>query len=316
GLRPFFALTLPLMLAVGYSFVDQIIFSILGARLDKLSVAALNYAYRLMQVPVGALGIASATAVIGTLAGLAANGEVVAFRRQVREALTRVAAMVLPVAALMIVLAPAVVRVLLQRGEFTADDTGRVAGILRWFALGMYAWTANYVVSRAMYALKDTITPAILSTLTTVVVVPLSFVLMRPMGAAGLALATSLGISAQSLAIFLALRKRLRGLYVPAIARSLRRLTLAAVGMGAVCGALRWVLYQIPPRVGVLAPAAGHVAGALLELALVSGVGLCLFVRLSRALGDQEAAYLWETAVGGVRRRLARVLKRRRRVPA
>jgi hypothetical protein len=66
------------------------------------------------------------------------------------------------VTVLMIVQAPAFVRILLQRGHFNAADTERVASVLRWYALGMYAWSANYIVARGLYSLQDTLTPAIL----------------------------------------------------------------------------------------------------------------------------------------------------------
>ena len=189
---PLRALTLPLMIAVSYSFVDQIIAAVLGVHLPEGSIGALN-AYRLMLVPVGMFGITAATAAIGTLAGLAATRDHAGFRRQIREALGRVGVMVIPVTVLMIVLAEPAVRLVYQRGEFDAAATARVAAVLRWYALGMYAWSANYVLSRGLYSLQDTLTPALLGTITTAVMFPLSWVLMRPMGAEGLALAPRSG---------------------------------------------------------------------------------------------------------------------------
>ena len=185
GIRRYLFLTLPLMVAVSYSFVDQIIASVLGARLPDGSIAALNNAYRLMLVPVGIIGMAAATAAVGTLAGLAAENDVRGFRQQIREAMGRVGVMVFPIIAVMIVLAPALVRILYQHGQFDADDTARVASLLRWYALGIYAWSVNYVLARGMYSLQDTITPAVLGTLTTLLIIPLSILLMRPMGAEG-----------------------------------------------------------------------------------------------------------------------------------
>jgi putative peptidoglycan lipid II flippase len=82
GLRRFVVLTLPLMIAVSYSFVDQIIAAVLGVHLPEGSIAALNNAYRLMLVPVGMFGITAATAAIGTLAGLAATRDHVRGFRQ------------------------------------------------------------------------------------------------------------------------------------------------------------------------------------------------------------------------------------------
>jgi putative peptidoglycan lipid II flippase len=278
GLRRFVVLTLPLMIAVSYSFVDQIIAAVLGVHLPEGSIGALNNAYRLMLVPVGMFGITAATAAIGTLAGLAATRDHAGFRRQIREALGRVGVMVIPVTVLMIVLAEPAVRLVYQRGEFDAAATARVAAVLRWYALGMYAWSANYVLSRGLYSLQDTLTPALLGTITTAVMFPLSWVLMRPMGAEGLALATTIGITLQSVAIFIALRKRLQGLALPAILRSLRRMLLAALAMAAAAWGVQRGLHALPATsVALLAPASG------------SAVGLAGAVAVALALGSVPA---------------------------
>ena len=319
GIRRYILLTLPLMVAVSYSFVDQIIASILGARLPDGSIAALNNAYRLMLVPVGIIGMAAATAAVGTLAGLAAENDVQGFRQQIREAMGRVGVMVFPIIAVMIVLAPALVRILYQHGQFDADDTARVASLLRWYALGIYAWSVNYVLARGMYSLQDTITPAVLGTLTTLLIIPLSILLMRPMGAEGLALATTLGISLQSLAIFLALRKKLRGLHAPAIGRSLKRMMVSAGLTALVCWGVQQLLHAIPTlpatgdtaqaalaRLSLLAPASGSIAGALLEVGIVAGIGIPLFAVIAVRLGEEEAAHLW----GKIFSKATRLLRR------
>lgn len=300
SVRRYLMLTWPLMIGVSYSFVDQLIATALGSHLAEGAISALRQAYRLIQVPVGIFGMAAATAAIGTLARLAAENDVRAFRRQVKEALARVGVMIFPITALMMVLAPTLVRVLLQRGHFHAEDTARVASLLRWYAPGMFAWGANYVVSRGMYSLQDTKTPVILGTFTTLLMLPLSWVLMKALGAEGLALATTLGISLQTLLIFLALRKRLRGLYAPALLRSLRRMVLAAGATGAVCWALQRLLYAVPVRLmGRLAPASLSLPGSLVEIVLVSAVAVPTFAFLATALGEEEAAYLWGKLVGG-----------------
>lgn len=320
GVRRFLLLTLPLMVAISYSFVDQIIAGILGARLPDGTIAALNNAYRLMLVPVGVIGMAAATAAVGTLAGLAAQDDVHGFRQQIREALGRVGVMVFPVMALMVVLAPSVVRILYQHGRFDAEDTLRVAAVLRWYALGIYAWSANYVLSRGLYSLQDTVTPAVLGSVTTLLIIPLSILLMRPMGAEGLALATTVGISLQTLAMFLALRKRLRGLHAPAITRSLRRMTAAAGTAGLVGWGVQSLLHAIPAataggegalhaalaRISLLAPASGSMAGALIEIGIVAAIGVPLFAVIAVKLGEEEAAYLW----GKIFSKAKRLLKR------
>ena len=307
GLRRFVLLTLPLMIAVSFSFVDQIVATIFGTHLSKGSIAALQQAYRLMLVPVGLFGMQAATAIIGTLARLAAEGDIPAFRTQVREALNRVGIMILPVTVLMVVLASPIVRVLLQRGAFDPEATARVASALRWYALGMYAWSVNYVLARAMYSLQDTKTPAILGTVTTAVMVPVMWLLMRPMGADGLALGTTIGITLLVVALFLALRRKLRGLHLPAILRSLRHLTLAAAFMGAVCWGAARLMHGIPQEMlGSLAPASGSLAGALLEITVVTALGLPAFVAASLALGEEGAAYYWGRFAGKVMRLVRR----------
>jgi hypothetical protein len=93
---------------------------------------------------------------------------------------------------------------------------------------------------------------------------------------------------------------------LPAILRSLKRLTVSAGLTALVCWGAQQLLHAIPAvpatggtahatlvRLSLLAPASGSIAGALIEVGIVAGIGIPLFALIAVRLGEEEAAYLW-----------------------
>src|SRR5207249_7032480 len=96
----------------------------------KEIVASFNYAVRLMELPQGLFGISLATYLLPALSGLAAEKKYPEFRATLREGLGYLSFANLIAAAIALALAEPIVRLLFERGEFTAAATMRVARAL------------------------------------------------------------------------------------------------------------------------------------------------------------------------------------------
>jgi putative peptidoglycan lipid II flippase len=138
--------------------------------LDEGALAALSYAQRLYQFPLGVLAISLATAALPTFSRLAAVGDWAAWTGEVRRSVRIAIFEGIFAGTMMIVLAEPIVRLLFQRGNFTAADTHRTAYILAWYGLGLWAFCAQHMVMRAFYSLGDVRTPLRIS----VAVLPLN----------------------------------------------------------------------------------------------------------------------------------------------
>lgn len=278
---------LPILLGVSLPNVDQIINGYFGSELAHGSQAALSYAVRLMLIPIGVFAQAMGIAILPTMAGQAAAGQTKAFRATISQALRTILFVTVPASALLCLLATPVVTLLLQSGEFTAHDTAVTATALRFYSLGIFAWSAQAILTRGFYAMQDSRTPVISGTAMTGVFILMNWLIIHftSWGVGGLAAATSIAAALHMLVMYVFLRRRLRGLRDGLLLVSVVK-TLCATA--ALCAAV-WVA-----RAGVLTflPPSDHAKLAALSLlALAGGAGLLAFLLAARLLRMTEMQF-------------------------
>lgn len=125
--------------------------------------SAYNNAYLLWAVPHGIVTVSLVTALMPRMSGAAADGDGPAVRRDVSYALRTSAAAVVPASCALLALAQPLMALVFQYGATDADDIAAMAGILMAFAPGLVAFSGQYVLSRAFYALRDTRIPFLLN---------------------------------------------------------------------------------------------------------------------------------------------------------
>ena len=286
GLRRTVQLMGPVALGIGVIqinvMVDRIIawFCVPGDG----AVSTLHYANRLMQLPLGVLGLALATAVFPSLAAQAARREHDAMVRTVGLSLRTALFMALPCMAALIALRVPMVQVLFERGQFTPDSTVHTSRALLYYSIGLGGSCCLHVVTRAFYALEDTVTPVRVAATMVAANLVLNLVLVWPMRESGLALASSITACGNVVVLLALLRRRLGCLGLRrVILDSARSLVAAALG-----GALGWLVWRWvaqwqglssrldPTTLGIVALACGLA---------VTGLG---FLATARALRSGE----------------------------
>jgi len=139
----------------------------------------------------------------------------------------------IPATVGLIVLAPGIIALIFERGQFTASDTVATAGALQFYAVGLVGYSIVRIVSPAFYALRRSRIPVAASMVSVVANVLLAIVLVRMMSFQGLALATSLAAIVNASIQLVLLRRELGGIQAGRIALTFGKSTLAAVAMGA-----------------------------------------------------------------------------------
>jgi putative peptidoglycan lipid II flippase len=184
---------------------------------------------------------------------------------------------------------------LLQSGHFSASGTYLTSTSLRFYSLGIFAWSAQAILTRGFYALQDSRTPVISGTIMTVVFIGMNWLVIHETnwGVAGLALATSIAATLHMLVMFILLRKRLGGLQDGLLARSILSTLLAT----AVLCLVSWLLRSVGDA--VLPAGMGPKLHAALVLLVSGGSGLVAFWLVARALKMPELA----STIGMIRRR-------------
>jgi putative peptidoglycan lipid II flippase len=247
-------------------------------------VATLFYANRLIQLPIGTVGIAVATAIFPELSRLATRGDRAAFDRTTDEAMGASFFISLPCSVGLAVLASPIVACLFERGEFDHAATERTARVLLAFAGAVAAGCVTPTITRAFYAEQDAKTPVRVSVVAVIANFVLNLVLVGPLQEAGLALATTISQIGQLMALYVihARRRAAAGGTKPhgTLLLALGRSTFLCVALGVAARGTHAGLAaalgdaftaHAPVRAVVLAGAIGAGAIAYLGLAWILG---------------------------------------------
>jgi putative peptidoglycan lipid II flippase len=169
--------------------------TLLASSLQTGSLAALNYAWLLMLLPQGIVAQGVATAAFPTFASLQSQRRWVELRRIITSTLRGILFLAIPAAVGLLVWGPPLVRVLLERGEFTPESTALTTTALAFYSLGLIGHSAVEIQARAFYALHNTRTPVIVGVVTMALNTLLSLILRGPLAHGGLALANTIAIT-------------------------------------------------------------------------------------------------------------------------
>jgi putative peptidoglycan lipid II flippase len=234
GVREVARLMGPRVLGLFFVQLHFLVNTILASGLEAGSLSWLYYAWLLMLLPQGIFAQSLATVTFPTLASEVASGQLDAMRQTFSRTLRLTLFLTIPAAVGLVVLSTPVVSALLQREQFTAASTVRVAHALQLYAIGLAAHAALEIVVRAFYALHNTKTPVSVGVAAMLLNIVLSVAWVGPFGYGGLALANSIATSVEVLALLWLLRRRLDGFDEWGVAAAVGRQLGAALVMGAV----------------------------------------------------------------------------------
>src|SRR5439155_6119097 len=116
-------------------------------------------AFRIYMLPQGMFSVAVATVLFPARSRAAARGDMDTFRRTVSTGLRQIGFLLIPASVAAAVLAEPIVRLLYQRGEFTAHQTPVVAAALAAFSAGLTFNGVMLMLNRAFFSLQSPWTP-------------------------------------------------------------------------------------------------------------------------------------------------------------
>jgi len=267
GLREWVRLSLPLMVGVSLVTADQWIIFHFGSATDG-AISLMTYAKRLFTAPMAVLAQAAGVASMPFFASLWAKGQKFEFATGVADSVSRVVSLGLLVASALIALAVPLVQLIFLGGKFSAADARACAAYFAVFCLAMFLWSAQSIYARAFYAAGNTFLPMVAGTIVTVASLPIYAGLYRAWGAMGLAIASDLGITFQTVVLAILLHERRMVSLASLDYRELGRCLSAAVVAGAaVWGVLGWGLTRLEEAIGWNVTAANRIRDLAVLLA-------------------------------------------------
>jgi putative peptidoglycan lipid II flippase len=262
--RRVMALFIPVAIGLAGSRINVAVNTVLVSYLRDGSMTWLNYAFRIMHLPLGLFGIAVGTVALPTLSRFVGENNLSAIRETTTDSLKMVFFLTIPTSAVIAFLAHPITGIIYEHGRFTALDTAAVARALILYIVGIPFISALRSVAAVFYAYKDARTPMYASFASIGVNIILNVTLMRVMGFLAFPLSTTIA-AVLNVAILLFL-----------VPRKIGEFAFRPLG--------RFIL------VLTAASTAGGMSGWLLERFLFQPLGATLWVRMGSVVAGGGAA--------------------------
>ena len=275
---------MPLVLGAGVTQVSGLIDTLLGSFTGPGGVSALGYAQLIQVLPISLFGVSVTAVSLPELSRDASAGGGPAPNEQLRARIAvgfrRIVFFVVPSSIACIAMSREIVAALYQTGRFTADDTALVGSVLAAYGVGMLGQATVKLFASGFYAMRDTRTPVKIATFSLVVSTALAWLLMRWLGAPGIALGSSIGAFVNTVLHLRDLSGR--------VGSVLRGTDWRAFGMTLVAGVLAGAAaIGVSRLTGSVAPVPRGVA--------VLGIFGIVYAALTLALKHPDAVRTWQS---------------------
>ncbi len=191
-LRQMITMSGPFFLVSSVGTVGLIVDRILASTQVSGSLASLNYAYVLIQMPIGLVVASLATPIYTKLSQHHSRQDHDTFLALAMKGLRMVLAVIVPITIWFMVFRVPVLRLLYQHGAFSNRSTAQTAGTLLYFAVGLPGFGLSFYLQKLFFATRNTRSPSRFSIITIGVNIVGDLILVRVMHTNGLALATAL----------------------------------------------------------------------------------------------------------------------------
>jgi putative peptidoglycan lipid II flippase len=235
-------LMLPVTIGLGLINFNLLINTYFGFRVSDEVPRALDLAFRIYMLPQGMFSVAVATVLFPALSRLVARQDWDGLRATQANGIRQIALLLIPCAAITIVLAEPIARLVYQRGEFDAESTDLVAEALFWFSFSLPFSGFNLLLTRTFFSLQQPWTPTALAGVTLVINAAVAAALYGPMGIGGIVLGTVVATATMTVGQAYFLRQRTGGLQLGTTIKAASKMTVAAAILGGVAYGTWYVL--------------------------------------------------------------------------
>jgi putative peptidoglycan lipid II flippase len=276
---------------IGYVIVNQIGYAVVLwlANGQRGGYSAYVAAFTFYMLPHGLFSVSVITALLPGMSGQAVNQRWVEFRSLLATGIRATSFLVLPAAVGYFVLAGPIIAVLLEHGVVSRESVDLVAGVLRFFVVGLVPFSLFQLLLRAFYALQDTKTPFFVNCAAVGVNIAVDIALFAVLRVQGLAAGHAISYMVGATLLARALARRVGGLGGMPLARDIGRIGAAAAGMGIVVWLVSRSLAGMVGQTG---------AGAqIVVLAVSIATGVVAYTGIAALLGVEELGYVRQLVV-------------------
>jgi len=289
GLKKIGKLMIPVMVSTWIQPINFLVNTRFASQLSsgnvtngELGVSALEYANNLYTIIVGVFVLAIANMVFPKFSRMTEDKK--EFGLAVRNTLKAMIFLLIPMTVGLMALAEPVVTLIYKRGAFDMLATELTSEALFFFALGMVGYGVQNILSRAFYANQDGKTPFYSGLVSIIINGVLCWLLLKPMGIGGLALAAAVSSTAAAAVLMVPAVKQYPDILDKALIGQILKMVLAAVGMLVLVLGCRTVLN----------PLTGRLLGQIILLCVCGGVGVVSYMVFAKILRIEESDFVFD----------------------
>jgi putative peptidoglycan lipid II flippase len=246
GLREVLMLMGPGTIGVAAAQVNLFVNTMLATGQDG-AVASLQYAFRMIYMPIGIIGVSIATAAIPEIARRVAAADIDGMRTTLSWGIRLMLMLSVPATVGLMVLSTPIIELIYERRAFDALSTRMVADALFFYAPGIVGYSVVKIVSPCFYSMQDARTPILVSLITITANLVLNLALNARMGFTGLALGTAIAANINAGLLLILLSRKIGGVDASRLWWSLAKIGVASMVMAAAGWALEAWMREVLP---------------------------------------------------------------------
>ncbi len=207
GTRKVLSLVGPTIIGMAAYQLNDVISTALAGKAGTGIVSSLQYSLRLQELILGIFAVSIGTVILPDLSGLAKKKEWEDFNRLLAQALKIIALISIPVTFYSLVTGKEIISLVYKSKNFDETSVHLTLTAFRFHIAGLFFIAMNRVTAPAFYAQGNTKSPTLAGILGLVINMIFAVILIKPMSGGGIALALTLGSLANSVLLFVFLRK-------------------------------------------------------------------------------------------------------------
>ena len=207
GTKKVIALVGPTVIGMAAYQLNDVISTALAGKAGTGIVSSLQYSLRLQELILGIFAVSIGTVILPDLSGLAKTQKWENFNRLLSQAIKIIALISIPVTFYSLVCGKEIISLVYKSKNFNDESVQLTLTAFRFHIAGLFFIAINRVVAPAFYAQGNTKSPTLAGILGLAINMIFALILIKPMSGGGIALALTLGSLANSILLFVFLKK-------------------------------------------------------------------------------------------------------------
>lgn len=270
-------LIMPVLLGSAVQQINVVIDKTLASGLVEGSVSSLNYSSKINEMVIAVFIMAITTVIFPMLSNAFMKEDIDQVKDIMGQGINIILMITVPATIGLLVLAEPAVYLFFERNAFDSKATQMTSIALKYYSLGLVGSSLRLMLNKVYYSLQDTKTPMINGIVAVVTNLIMNFILVRPLGHGGLALATSISATVSTMFLFVSLRNKIGHIGLKKYIIFFVKTLLASLVMGLV-------VYLVYFKLGALIGSSKMIELVLFLISVLLGVivyfGLCVAFKI------------------------------------